>query len=439
MATKSRELIVSAAFCARHRSAEKDFTRRRALTFPCVMLMLLQKSAKSIQRHLQTFLRQVSDEFASASVTAGAWTQARAKLKHTAFIELNQSVIVPGLYSAEHAAHCRRWRGHRVLGVDGSQVWLPDHAQVVREFGVVEVANNSGPTGTRYIPGRLSVLYDLLNEIGLDAQLAAVRVSEVELAFRQLAAVQAGDVLVWDRGFTGYLLMATVGARGAHFVGRCSTGSFGPAQEMFRSNRAGRSVVTEVWASPSQRAQAQAQGLALKLKVRFVSLRLATGELEVLVTSLLDPENYPTQEFLEVYHWRWNHETYHQMLKGRLELENWSGKTLEAVRQDLHAAVLVSNLEALLSQEVQEQLESEHAQRVYPRKVNRADSYHALKELMLDLLWSQRPAPEVIRQIQQWMVQNPVSVRSDRAAPTRRTPSAYRSYHYQRRLKKTVF
>src|SRR4030095_9305745 len=197
-----------------------------------------------------------------------------------------------------HAAHCRRWRGHRVLGVDGSQVWLPDHAQVVRDFGVVEVANNSGPTGTRYIPGRLSVLYDLLNEIGLDAQLAAVRVSEVELAFRQLAAVQAGDVLVWDRGFTGYLLMATVGARGAHFVGRCSTGSFGPAQEMFRSNRAGRSVVTEVWASPSQRAQAQAQGLALKLKVRFVSLRLATGELEVLVTSLLDPENYPTQEFL---------------------------------------------------------------------------------------------------------------------------------------------
>ena len=52
--------------------------------------------------------------------------------------------------------------------------------------------------------------YDLLNEIGLDAQSAAVRVNEVELAHRQLETMQSGDVLVWDRSRTGYLLMAAV-------------------------------------------------------------------------------------------------------------------------------------------------------------------------------------------------------------------------------------
>ena len=62
----------------------------------------------------------------------------------------------------------------------------------------------------------------------------------------------------------------------------------------------------------------------------------------------------PTREFLRVYHWRWQHETYHQMLKGRLDLENWSGQTVEAVRQVVQAAVFVSNMETLLSQQAQE-------------------------------------------------------------------------------------
>ena len=434
-----RERIGGVAFCARHRRSEKDFTRERVLTFSVVMLMLLQKTTKSIQRHLHTFLRQLSGNFQAARVTAGAWTQARAKLKHTAFIELNQAVVVPAVYAAEHAEHCRRWRGHRVLGVDGSQLWLPDHPEVVSEFDVVEVTNHTGQTGTRYIPGRLSVLYDLLNQIGLDAQLSAVRTSEVELATAQLEHVQAGDVLVWDRGFTGYMLMAATVARGSHFVGRCSTGSFRAAQELFRSNRGGHSEVVRLWVPKDQRTQAERLGLPLELVVRLVSLRLPTGELEVLVTSLLEEASYPTEEFLDVYHWRWNHETYHQMLKGRLELENWSGKTPEAVRQDLQAAVLISNLESLLSQEVQEQFKAGDANRMHPAKVNRADSYHALKELTLELLWSHRPVDEVIRQIQRWMRDNPVSARRDRPAPPRRKPSAYRSYHHQRHLKKTVF
>ena len=45
--------------------------------------------------------------------------------------------------------------------------------------------------------------------------------------------------------------------------------------------------------------------------------RLATGELEVLVTTLLDETTYPTQEFKELYHYRWGIETYYGAWKGR--------------------------------------------------------------------------------------------------------------------------
>ena len=433
-----RARICAADFCARHRVRRVDFTRQRLLTFPVVMLLLLQKSTKSVQRHLHCFFQQLWPQAEGRAVTPGGWTQARAKLSHTALIELNQEVLLPCFYAPEQTPPRRSWRGHRLLGVDGSLLRLPSHPEIFEIFGAVVVANHLGDTSTRYAPARLSVLYDLLNGLGLDARLAPVAQSEVDLAAAQLAHVGKTDVLIWDRGFTGFVLMAQVLARGAHFVGRCSRSSFAAAQELFRINRAGRSHRVKLVAASDQRAELKGLGLPTELVVRFVSVRLSTGELEVLVTSLLAETLYPTAEFLVVYHWRWQHETYHQMLKGRLDLENWSGQTAEAVRQDVQAAVFVSNVESLLSQEPQEQLSATDGARQYPAQVNRAVSYHALKERLLDLLWSQRPLEKVLADIQRWMRSNPVSVRPDRSPP-RRPPSFHRSYHHQRHLRKTVF
>jgi Transposase DDE domain len=433
-----RRRIFAKDFCVRHRKSDKDFTRVRVLTFPVVMLLILQKTTKSVQRHLNGFLHQLWPE-QEESATAGAWTQARAKLRHSALIELNQQVLLPGFYAPEQAVHRRNWKGHRLLGGDGSQLRLPSHPEIFETFGKLEVTNHLGQTGTCYAPARLSVLYDLLNQVGLDARVEPVAQGEVDLLAAQLEHVQPHDVLIWDRGFTGFVLMAQTRARGAHFIGRCSAGSFAAAQDLFRANRAGRSKTVKLVAAKEHRSRLKELQLPTELIVRFVSLRLPGGELEVLVTSLLDESRYPTGEFLPVYDWRWNHETYHLMLKGRLDLENWSGLTEEAVRQDVQAAVLVSNLESLLSQEPQEQLTAGDSEREHPAQVNRADSYHALKEQILDLLWSKRPWERTVQRIQRWMQANPVSVRPDRDPPPRKPQSMHRSYHYQRNLKKTVF
>jgi hypothetical protein len=432
-----RDRLFAPDFCARHRRRAKDFTRERVLTFPVVMLLLLQKTTKSVQRHLHTFFLQMGLRL-GAAVTPGGWTQARAKLSHTALIELNQEVVLTGFYAPEQKDFRRLWRGHRLLGCDGSLLRLPDHPEVYREFGRQTVRNHHGATGTEYAPARLSVLYDLLNHMGLDARLAPVRQGEVDLALAQLERAGANDVLIWDRGFTGFVLMAQSLARGAHFIGRCSTGSYLEAQQLFKANRGGQSRTVRLLADRCHWAELEKRGLPRQLTVRFVSVRLPEGQLEVLVTSLLDAAVYPTAEFLEVYHYRWQHETYYQMLKGRLDLENWSGQTVEAVRQDVQAAVLVSNLESLLSQPAQEELEAGNAQRQYPAQVNRAVSYHALKEKMLDLLWSDRPTEVVLLELHKWMQSNPVSVRPDRKV-ARREFSAFRSYHHQRHVRKNVF
>lgn len=98
-----------------------------------------------------------------------------------------------------------------------------------------------------------------------------------------------------------------------------------------------------------QAAQICGLGLPMPLAVRFVRVRLAAGEDEVLVTSWLDKSWYPTEGFLKLYGLRGGIETFHGLLKTRLDLENFSGTGAEAVRQDFHATVYLSELESILT------------------------------------------------------------------------------------------
>jgi hypothetical protein len=433
-----RRQLCDRLFIQRHRVRPEDFTRERQLTFPVVMLFVLQKTVKSIQRHLHEFLNELAGDGVFEPVTAGAWTHARAKLKHTAFIELNEATVLPSVYGAEAEPRLRQWRGHRLLGVDSSLLRLPRSPEMLATFGAVEVRNHLGATGTTYAEGRMSVLYDLLNRIGLDGRLESSRMGEVELAIEQLRHARTGDVLVNDRGFTGYAYLAWHQRLDLDYIARCSTGSFAAAQELFRLNRAGCSKTVRLLAPADQRAELKALGLPLELIVRFVSVRLSTGELEVLATSLLDEEQYPSEEFLNVYHWRWNHETFYGIMKGRLDLENFSGQTVEAVRQDFFATLCLCNLESVLiepaGQVPREQSAGEH----HPRQVNHAVAFHALKDQLLELLYSEVPIETVVKKMQIMFLGAPVSVRPGRKPP-RRKPSMFRSYHFQRRVKKIVF
>jgi hypothetical protein len=424
-------------FLARHRVRPQDFTRQRQLTFPLLMLFVLQQTVKSIQRHLHEFLDELAQGQLFEPVTSGAVTHARAKLKESAFVELNRDCVLPTVYHSERAV--QRWRGHRLVGIDSSLVRLPDSPELGQCFGWKEATNQKGATGTRYPEARLSVVYDVLNRVGWEARLEPSTLGEVALASQQLEYLQPGDVEINDRGFTGYVYLALIAQRSAHFVARCSTGSFLAAQELFRLNRANQSRVVWLHAPPDQKAQCQRWGLPLQMKVRLVSVRLPTGELEVLVTSLLEEPLYPTEEFLTVYHWRWGHETFYLMLKGRLELENFSGRTIEAVRQDVQAAVLLANLESVLSEPAQATLNAQRAPESQARQVNRSVSYHAIKDQVLNLLYRDLPAPVVLTKLSQLFKGSPVAVRLNRQVCRRRRPSFHRSYHFQRRVKKTVF
>ena len=72
-----------------------------------------------------------------------------------------------------------------------------------------------------------------------------------------------------------------------------------------------------------------------------------------------------------------------------------------------------------------------------PRQVNHAVAFHALKDQLLELLYSEVPIETVVKKLQIMFLGAPVSVRPGRNPP-RRKPSMFRSYHFQRRVRKTV-
>lgn len=435
---KLRRELCDPAFIDRHRMRAEHFTRERQLTFPVVMLFILQKTAKSIQRHLHEFLNSLAGEALYEPVSAGAWTHARAKLKHTAFVELNSEIVVPTIYGPQEGKAIKRWRGHRLLGIDGSVLRLPNRPELFEQFTPVPI-HTEGSSGAKLYPqARISVLYDLLNRVGLDGQLRPSSQGEVGLAIEQLDQAAAGDIIVTDRGYTGYPYLSAVSYMGLHFVSRCSTGSFLAAQELFGLNHGGRSIITKIMALPEQREHLQDCGRDLELKVRFISLRLPTGELEVLVTSLLDEEKYPTQEFLDLYGSRWNQETFFFLMKSRLDLENFSGQTAEAIRQDFYSTLLLSNLETILIEPTQSALEKESLEHSAAKAVNHAVSYHAIKHRLIELLYSDTPTIEVITELQKMFRAAPVSQRKGRKVP-RPKPSPHRSYHFQKCVKKITF
>jgi hypothetical protein len=227
-----------------------------------------------------------------------------------------------------------------------------------------------------------------------------------------------------------------------HFIVRCNRQCFAEATRLFERNEDGASVTVTLPAA-SRRAEAKKAGLPLELKVRFVSLQLSSGELEVLVTSLVDEERYPTSEFQKVYHQRWGVETFYGLLKGRLALENFSGVTVEAVLQDIHAAVFLTNLESVVTRKAQARLpqpgqEQGKKKRRYRKKVNRAVSFHALKSRVIDLLIGKEPVDKVLEELTELFLANPVSERPERVRPREEVPRS-RLINFLKRSRKIVF
>ena len=403
----------------------KAFTRNRKLNFLKVFVLLLSKSQKS----LQLWLNEFYTKYELDSVTASAFSQARAKFKHTAFIELNTGLSKIYYQDGDYKKH----KSFRLLSIDGSKLYLPNEKDVSKEFGKIKVKNQT--IESSYVGAQTTVLYDVLNEIVLDSQLAKAHSSEHVLAKKHLEFISEGDLVLLDRGLRSYELFSCIKQQKSEFLARCSVNA-GKEVEIFLEQKLNDKIVT---LKPHR--ELKKVGLEQSLRVRLVKVILDSGEVEILATSLLDSEAFSIKELKELYFKRWGVETYFGRIKSRLALEAFTGKTAESVKQDFFSTILVSNIETVYTEDTNNQLKDKCVKKgnKNEQKVNKAVAYNIIKNNILEIIFNNKISnSEMTQRMEKVFLATPTSVRKNRKVD-RNFPPPRKVARFHKHRKKIVF
>ena len=425
--------IHSPTFIEQHKFRIQDFTRDRILNFQILFVTIMRKSIKSLQIVLNELFM---DGHIETTVTNSAFTQARQKLSHTAFLELSKDIVA---MQYEEPKDLNLWNGYRLLGVDSSQIILPYTKEIMTEFGSIKI--KTAAIDGAYVSARFECCYDVLNRLTIAGTLDKGDTYEVELAERILDAAVENDILIYDRGYCSYKFIAILLQQKKHFVIRCKRSFFKAVTAFFNGEQADK--VFNIPVPAAQNKVIKYLGLPLTITVRFVAVPLPTGEIEVLMTSLLD-SNINKEEFKKLYGFRWEVETFFGVLKSRLSLENFTGLTVEAIKQDFWSTIFISNYETILTFNINKKMKDEKASSAHKQlkeasKVNKAVTFNIIKHQAIDILLN--PKQDTESKIQELTILFKIAtipIRKNRTPPRKKTSYA-RSYNFQLRKKKHVY
>jgi hypothetical protein len=197
---------------------------------------------------------------------------------------------------------------------------------------------------------RIVVLFSLLSGTILSLASGNLHAAELPLFSQWLDQLVRGDILLADRGFGNFILLALLQKlnRGIDFIGRSARHVDGRR----RRQRLGKNDWLVEWQrSPNPSLWLPlAQWLALpkQMTVRMVRGSLYCKGFRVrqvtLVTTLRDPQLYPAQEILQAYRRRWRLEMCLDNLKTTLEMERLRSRSPAMVQREVYAHLIVHNL-----------------------------------------------------------------------------------------------
>lgn len=427
-----RATLHAAATRTQFRRHPTAFTRTRQLPFAHVAVLLLRGHKVSQQNALNKVFREL--DALGDLPTASAYSQARQKLDPQLFVALNQQVVEDFYALSADDGSLVRWYGHRLLGADGTRLNVPDTPALRQHFGVQGNQYETFPQATAV------VLYDLGNDLGLAATFGRVSGEKTPLFEQLWVHTQPGDVLVLDRNFADYEIIAQALQTGRQVVIRCPY-QFKAVKAFWDSDATDATVTLTVPDSPFLRSKVRAGLLPPSVTVRLLKFTLPSGETEVLVTTLVDAPRYPHAAFYALYGRRWGQETYYDRLKNTFEVERWSGQNVLALHQDFFGVVFLMTLESVLAQSAQASLTQRDQQR-HPKtaaQVNRAVSYVALVDHAVALLLDPRASPEqTLADLHRLLQTSPNRKRKGRQVPRVKPKYARQVRHHKYRKRLTA-
>jgi Transposase DDE domain len=264
-----------------------------------------------------------------------------------------------------------RWHGHRTFLVDGSSTSMPDTPELQKHFG----QPGGQKPGCGFPVMHLSALFHAATGFLLNVVAAPLSTHDMSRVGQLHPDMQAGDILVGDRGFCSFAHLALLAARGIFGVFRVHQKQivdFRPHRRTASKQshkRKQRGLPTSRWLKrlgrhdqlveypkPKVRpkwlsAEAYA-ALPKTITVRELRFRIAQRgcrtRVITLATTLLDAKRYPKTDLTELYGQRWQIEINFRHLKQTLRMDVLHCKSVEGVQKELTVYALVYNLVRLV-------------------------------------------------------------------------------------------
>src|SRR5690606_34187951 len=239
-----------------------------------------------------------------------------------------------------------------------------------------------------------SMLYDVHNYITIDAQLAPYSgSSEQDLLMAHLDKVEAGDLLLLDRGYACFWLFFLLKAKEIEFCIRLPSNWWLAAKNIVNSSDTEREVSFKLTKKYRYQLADYPELQNEKLTFRLDKVELEDGTIEILCTSLLEKQKYPRESIQELYHYRWNQEEAYELLKSRIDLEAFSGKTAKAVKQDFFAKVFMLTLCAAFAHPIEQKVRKEYAadqDRKHDQQINKTNAVATLCDILIPMFLKRR-------------------------------------------------
>jgi len=415
------------------------------MSFADMTLFMMNMVSKTMQREINDFIKNIKktkDNYDKSSIS-----KARLNISPELFKDLNESLLLD-IY--EDKEEIKLFNGFRIFGVDGTILELPNMSipKDIKQSDNLKIiyGQKSNQRGKYAIASRVSIIYDLENNFVFDGILNSIYSSEAFMAIEHInhlvkqnksIKTQYSDLLIYDRGYPSMGLICYHNKHNLDFLMRVNSKSFKAVNEFKRSKKIDEIIEIEVTHSILSNLSQEKQHPDLKklkddlsvgdkVKIRAIKVILPSGEIEVLLTSLLSQDKYKTEMFKELYFKRWGVETAYDILKNIFDIENFTGLTQIAINQDFLAIILTNNICSLIMSDVMEEkvtLYNKEKERKYLYQLNRNFSIGCMKDRLVSMLFKNARISKIYDMIEDEIIKNLLPIKPDRTFPRNRKNS----------------
>ena len=221
---KASELINSDDYRRRSITKQTAFTRNRKLTFPVMIVIILNFLTRTMQIELDDFFANILDADTD-SVTKQAFFKARKNILPDAFKEL--FLMTRDMVLSKNKI--KRHKGYRILAIDGSELRL-DKTKENKDIFASQSRSAENKTNAR-----ISLLYDVISGYVIDAQIGSIGISERDYAIKNLAYFSSicddKDIVIFDRGYPSRDMIAALARMGCKYLMRLQESCFKGVKE----------------------------------------------------------------------------------------------------------------------------------------------------------------------------------------------------------------